>query len=197
MILPPLFKKAIQILESLPDIGPRQAIRLFMWLIKTDRKYQKQFLDTLSTLFQEVKFCQECFSPSLQKRCSICSDSKRKDDLLMIVARETDVISIETSKAFPGKYFVLGGLILPFQEKKLLSERLKVLAKRLKEGKFKEIIIGLPYTREAEPTRKKLESILKKFPEIKISYLGKGIPLGGEIEFGDPETLKEALTRRQ
>lgn len=197
MLLPPLFKKAIQIFESLPDIGPRQAIRLFMWIIKTDSQYQKKFLNIFETLFQEVKFCQECFFPSLQDICDICSDSKRRQDLLMVVARETDVISIETTKSFSGRYFVLGDLILPFKDNESVMQRLKVLAQKLKKSQVKEIIIGLPYTREAEPTKKRLESILSKFSKIKISYLGKGIPLGGEIEFGDPETLREALRRRQ
>jgi recombination protein RecR len=197
MLLPPLFKKIIQIFESLPDIGPRQAIRLFMWIVKKDEKYKKQFIDLFQTLFQEVKFCEDCFFPSLENRCDICKDPRRSEEILMVIGRETDLISIETTKAFEGKYFILGGLILPFEEKTLIEERLNILQERLKKEKIKEVIIGLPYTREAEPTRKKLESILKRFPKIKISYLGKGVPSGGEIEFGDPETLKEALERRK
>jgi len=196
-MLIPLFKKIIEFFDSFPEIGPRQAMRLFFWLIKQDEKTKKQFLENLETLFENVNFCQNCFFPTTEKLCSICSNPKRRDDIIALVARETDVLSLETTKVFKGKYFILGGLILPFEDKGLVKERLKIFEERIREGKIKEITIALPYTREAEPTLKYLEILKKRFPEIKFSYLAKGIPLGGEIEFIDPETLKEAFEKRE
>jgi recombination protein RecR len=125
-MLIPLFKKIIEFFDSFPEIGPRQALRLFFWLIKQDEKTKKQFLENLKTLFENVNFCQNCFFPTIEKLCSICSNPKRRDDLVALVARETDVLSLETAKIFKGKYFILGGLILPFEDKSLVKERLKI-----------------------------------------------------------------------
>lgn len=197
IMLIPLFKKIINFFDSFPEIGPRQAIRLFFWLIKQDKKFQEEFLENLKTLFENVKFCQNCFFPSIDSLCSICSNPKRDDSVVALVARETDLITLETAKIFKGKYFVLGGLILPFEDKSLIKERLKIFEERLKSGKIKEVVIALPYTREAEPTLKHLETLIKKYTKIKFTKLAKGIPLGGEIEFIDPETLKEALEKRR
>jgi recombination protein RecR len=196
-MLIPLFKKIIEFFDSFPEIGPRQAMRLFFWLIKQDEKTKKQFLENLKTLFENVNFCQYCFFPTVEKLCSICSNPKRRDDLVALVARETDVLSLETAKIFKGKYFILGGLILPFEDKSIIKERLKVFEERLRKGKINEVIIALPYTREAQPTLKHIEILKRKFPEIKFTSLAKGIPLGGEIEFIDPETLREAIEKRE
>ncbi|GBD34367.1 Recombination protein RecR [bacterium HR35] len=196
-MLPPLFKKIINFFNRFPEIGPRQALRLFFWLVKQPEENKKEFLESLKVLIESVKFCKYCFFPSLEEVCSICSNPKRNEEILMIVARETDVLTLETTKIFKGKYFILGGLILPFEEKSLIKERIKFLETRLKENKIKEVIIGLPFTREAEPTIKFLENILKKYSKIKITKLAKGIPAGGEIEFTDPETLKSALEQRK
>jgi recombination protein RecR len=195
-MLIPLFKKIIEFFDSFPEIGPRQALRLFFWLVRQNKSSQQKFLENLKILFENVNFCQSCFFPTVEKLCSICSNPKRKDDLIALVARETDVLSLETSKIFKGKYFILGGLVLPFEDKALIKERLKIFEERLETGKITEVIIALPYTREAEPTLKHIEIIKRKFPEIKFTYLAKGIPLGGEIEFSDPQTLKEAIEKR-
>jgi recombination protein RecR len=197
-MLPPLFKKIINFFNKFPEIGPRQAIRFFFWFLKQDQREKEEFLENLKALVENAKFCKFCFFPSLEEVCSICSDPKRLSEVLMIVARETDVLSLETAKVFKGKYFVLGGLILPFEEKSFIKERLKYLEERLKEEKnIKEVIIGLPFTREAEPTLRYLENLLKKYDKIKVTKLAKGIPAGGEIEFTDPETLKSAIEQRK
>jgi recombination protein RecR len=197
-MLPPLFKKIINFFNKFPEIGPRQAIRFFFWFLKQDQREKEEFLENLKALVENAKFCKFCFFPSLEEVCSICSDPKRLSEVLMIVARETDVLSLETAKVFKGKYFVLGGLILPFEEKSFIKERLKYLEERLKEEKnVKEVIIGLPFTREAEPTLRYLENLLKKYDKIKVTKLAKGIPAGGEIEFTDPETLKSAIEQRK
>jgi len=197
-MLPPLFKKIINFFNKFPEIGSRQAIRFFFWLLKQNQEEKLEFLENLKALLENTKFCKSCFFPSLEELCPVCSDPKRLNEIIMIVARETDVLSLETARIFKGKYFVLGGLILPFEEKNLIKERLKKLEERLKKEKeIKEIIIGLPFTREAEPTLKYLENLLKKYDKIKITKLAKGIPVGGEIEFTDPETLKSALEQRK
>lgn len=195
-MLIPLFKKIINFFDSFPEIGPRQALRLFFWLIKQDEEDKKKFLENLEVLFEKTRFCENCFFPTVDKLCSICSNPKRQNNLVALVARETDVLSLETARTFKGKYFILGGLILPFENKSLVRDRLRIFENKLSTGVIEEVIIALPYTREAEPTLKYIQLVKKKFPHIKFSHLAKGIPLGGEVEFADPETLKFALEQR-
>ncbi|MCS7200911.1 MAG: toprim domain-containing protein [Patescibacteria group bacterium] len=196
-MLIPLFKKVINFFDSFPEIGPRQALRLFFWLIRQKEETKKNFLANLETLLEKTHFCHNCFFPTVEEFCPICSDPKRQDDIIAVVARETDVLSLETAKIFKGKYFILGGLVLPFEDKTLIKERIKVLEERLEQNnRFKEVIIALPYTREAEPTLKYLNILRKKFPDIKFTFLARGIPTGGEVEFADPETLRSAFLGR-
>jgi recombination protein RecR len=193
-MVPPIFKKIIQILDSFPEIGPRQAWRLFFWFIKQDKKFQEKFLESFDILIKDLNFCKECYFPTIgSDLCEICSDKRRDRSKICIVSRETDLITIENLKRYRGLYFVLGGLILPFEDKKIVEERLKKLKERLdKDKNIKEVILALPLTKEAEPTRKELEKILSSY-NIIIKTPKRGIPTGGEIEFIDPETLKEAL----
>jgi recombination protein RecR len=190
----PFFKKIVEIFDSFPEIGPRQSWRLFFWFIKQDYKFKKKFLNFFELLINKLNFCEKCFFPTLEETiCFICSDQKRNISQLCIVARETDLITIENLKKYKGLYFVLGGLILPFENKELIKERFKKLEERfISDKNLKEILIALPLTREAEPTRQALERLLSKF-NFKIIKIRRGIPTGGEIEFIDPETLQEAL----
>jgi recombination protein RecR len=191
----PLFKKIIEIFDSFPEIGPRQAWRLFFWFLKQDQKFKNKFLDYFKLLIEKLNFCEKCYFPTVdEKLCEICSDTKRDFSKLCLVARETDLITIENLKRYKGVYFVLGGLILPFEDKEILRERMKKLSERLAvDKKIKEVIIALPLTRDAEPTRKEVEKIISKFNHLNIKKPKRGIPTGGEIEFIDPETLREAL----
>lgn len=196
-ILPPLFKRIIEFFDSFPEISSRQALRLFFWLVKQDEKTKKKFLENINITLREIQFCQNCFFPTINKLCNICADSRRRDDVIAIVARETDVLTLESAKVFQGKYFILGGLILPFENKSIIRERLKILESRLSNNQYKEIIVALPYTREALPTIKHLNIIIKKFSKLKFTFLARGIPLGGEIEFIDPETIKLSFVERK
>ncbi len=186
-MLIPLFKKIIDFFDSFPEIGTRQAIRLFFWLVRQDKNFKQAFLDNFKILFENVSFCENCFFPTTEKLCSICLNPKRDDKLIAVVARETDVITLEETKIFKGKYFILGGLILPFEDKSLIKERFKIFEERLASKKIDEVLIALPYTREAEPTLKYIEIFIKKYPEVKFTRLARGIPLGGEIGSRDIE----------
>jgi len=196
-MLLPIYKKIINFFNSFPEIGPRQAIRFFFWLLKQPEEKKKEFFEDLKLVLEKTRFCEFCFFPTTEKYCSICSNPNRSHKVIMVVARETDVLSLETARLFKGRYFILGDLILPFKDNKLPKERLKILEERLSKNEIEEVIVGLPFTREAEMTSKYLENLSKKYAKIKFTKLAKGIPAGGEIEFTDPETLKEALKRRE
>ncbi len=202
-MLPPIFKRFIQLLDEFPEIGPRQAWRLFFWLLRQDRKFLNTFSETLRVIAEQTQPCARCNFPAIgagkgdELLCELCSDSKRDGSTLCIVARETDLVTLEGTKKFKGTYFVLGGLLVPYEaEKELVRERLTKLKDRLSADKaIKTVLIALPFTREAEPTLQEVERILAPLTSLKIIRPRKGIPLGGEIEFLDPETLTEALFR--
>jgi len=193
-MIPPLFRKIIQIFDSFPEIGPRQAWRLFFWFIKQDEKFRNSFVELFKTLIENIKFCKECNFPIIDDElCEICKNPRRDKTILCIVARETDLITIENLKKYKGVYYVIGGLLLPFEEKDFVKKNLEKLNEKLAKNKnIKEVILALPLTKEAEPLRKEVLKILQK-NNIKFKDLRRGIPSGGEIEFMDPETLKDAL----
>lgn len=193
-MIPPIFKKIVQIFDSFPEIGPRQAWRLFFWLIKQDEKFKKNFLETFDVLIKNLNFCKECNFPVINDDiCQICSDPKRDKSILCIVARETDLITIESLKKFKGVYYVIGGLLLPYEEKDYIKNNLEKLREKLeKDKKIKVVILALPFTKDAEPLRKEITRILNRF-NLEIKTPKRGIPSGGEIEFMDPETLKDSL----
>ena len=106
-MLPPIFKRFVQLLDEFPEIGPRQAWRLFFWFLKSDKKFQNSFLDTLSTIKAQTSFCKSCFFPTTEGDfCDICDNSKRDKTTMCIVARETDFVTIEATKKYNGLYFV-------------------------------------------------------------------------------------------
>ena len=194
-MIPPIFTKFVELLDEFPEIGPRQAWRLFFWLLRQESGKRRQFFELFKTLSDQVSHCTICYFPAIGEMCHICADVKRDHSRLCIVARETDVLTIENSKKYKGRYFVLGGLMLPYEKRFDISKRLQDLPKKLKN--IKTVLLALPFTREAEPTAQEVERVLKHIPHIKIIKPQKGIPQGGEIEFLDPETLGEALFKQE
>lgn len=209
IVLPRLLKQFIDLFTRFPEIGPRQAMRTVFWFIRQDRKFFKDLRELVAVLPERIEFCDQCFFPldvqeNANKKCAVCQNESRDQRIIAIVARETDVLSLEKSKTFRGIYFVLGGLVNPFENNKLIEHRLKYLGARLKEllqkGQLKEVIIALPFTTEAEATAQEVLSLLKSASAtgtFTVSRLGRGIPRGGEIEFTDPDTLREALKERK
>jgi recombination protein RecR len=199
-MIPPLFKKFVQYLDAFPEIGPRQSWRLLFWYLKQDSKFQSSFIEILTLLKDKSKPCKQCFFPSLESDlCEICRNERRDKSLLCLIARETDLVTLESLKKYNGLYFVLGSLLLPYEDKEIIKDRLKILKERLEtDENLKEVIVALPFTKEAEPTYQEIDRVLQPFKDkIKISKLRRGMPAGGEVEFLDPETLTEALLERE
>ncbi len=197
-MFPDPIKKFIDIFSALPSIGSRQATRLAFKLISSGRAKIEETAEAVSDL-RYLKTCSECFfvHSNRENLCDICRDPKRRKDIIMIVEKETDLISIERTKKFNGRYLVLGDL----QKTGMLESVQKLRLKHLKDlvqkeiGVAEEIIIALnPNTYGDLNTSvivKELAGTAKK-----ITRLGRGIPTGGEIEFADEETLGQALERR-
>jgi recombination protein RecR len=153
-------------------------------------------------LKKKIKFCEFCFKPfearenSPQTLCEICSNPLREKKLLCIVANEIDLEAIEKTKKYKGRYFILGGTIPALKKADFEKLRIKELEKRLKENpEIEEIILAFNPNTEGEATTLYLERILKPYNK-KITKLARGLPVGGEIEYADEETLSFAILKR-
>ncbi|TSC69840.1 MAG: recombination protein RecR [Parcubacteria group bacterium Gr01-1014_46] len=199
--------KLIQIFSEFPGIGPKQARRFVYFLINRNEAYIEELKNQISELRKGVSSCFDCkryfFSKfDTQTLCSICSDKTRDTSILMIVSRDIDLENIEKGHSFLGKYFVLGGLVPILDknpEQRIRLKELLALVSRMSDKGLKEIILGLDANSEAEYTGNILKTSLSPITEkysIKISELGRGLSTGTELEYSDPETIKNALKNR-
>lgn len=195
-MLPQLIKNFIDIVSKLPSIGPRQATRLAFYLINSGKNEIGELEKAVADL-KKLKTCERCFFV-YSGSCPICSDKNRIQDVLMIVEKETDLISLEKTGKFNGQYLILGGLAKNGVLDPKQRLRLKNLAERIKKefSSIKEIIIALNPTTFGDFTSSLIEQEFKPLTQ-KISRLAKGVPTGGEIEFADAETLLSALEGRK
>lgn len=205
--LPESLRKVIHDLKELPSIGPRQATRLALYLIRSDGPALAEFGEHIEAL-RHIKRCEQCFfiHENTSDLCDICEDARRDTSRLLLVEKETDLMSIEATRRFTGLYLVLGeiaktGILEEWQKKRLHS--LKTFIARGSggpstssgQGKAKEIIIGFNPTSFGDFHASLITKELEPYAE-KISRLGRGLPVGGEIEFADEETLGSALEGR-
>ena len=198
--------KLTEIFSRFPGIGPRQAKR-FVYALLSRMNVTDELIRGLEELKSGVAQCQRCYrffaignssQTHHQNLCSICSDTSRDQSLLMIVPRDTDLDAVEKSRSFRGLYFVLGGS-LPILEKEPHKRiRINELRARMKsEGNiFKEIILAMNANSEGENTADFLKEELKPLTQAQFSELGRGLSTGAELEYADPETLKNALLHR-
>ncbi|MDD5710508.1 MAG: toprim domain-containing protein [Candidatus Colwellbacteria bacterium] len=192
-------RKLVEILSALPGIGPRQAIRLSFHLIRQGQGFQKELGDAVREL-EAVKICSQCFyvHENAGKLCDICADAGRDHSTIAIVEKETDLMSLENTGKYRGRYLVLGefgraGILEPDQKLKLKS--LKTWIAKACQGSAREIIIALNPNTQNDFVASQIGHELKGLA-AKTTRLGVGIPSGGEIEFADEETLGGALKGR-
>ncbi len=198
--------RLIKIFSEFPGIGPKQAKRFVYYLISRPESFIDEFKRDITDLRSNVVSCSECKrffvkNGGDKKLCDICS-SPRDESALMVVSRDIDLDNIEKGHAFLGKYFVLGGLIPildKFPEKRIRIKDLLSAVEKDASKVLKEIILGLDANSEGEYTsdyvKKELSPIAEKYG-IKISELGRGLSTGTELEYSDPETIKNALKNR-
>lgn len=199
--------KLIEEFAHFPGVGPRQARRFAYYLLTRDPETLKEFVDALAKAKKTVGSCTSCcrlFSGTTAKTatCQLCADTHRDQSLLMVVAHDVDVESVEKSSGYRGYYFVLGGTVPILETKPEERIRIKKLLSRVKEAAekgLKEIILALDLNPEGEHTSAFLTHSLSpivKEKDIKISLLGRGLSTGTELQYSDPETIKNALTNR-
>ena len=199
MKLPEPIQNVADELSNLPSIGPRQAIRLAFYLIGEKTEDVHKLAVNINNL-RKLKICKHCFFPhqNAGDLCDICSNPNRKQNVIRIVEKETDLISLENTKKFTGRYFITGpnpktGFLENGQRNRI--ESLKKNIEQDMKGKAHEIIFAFNPSSLGDFQAATLMKELAPFTE-KMSRLGRGLPTGGEIEFADDETLGSALERR-
>ncbi len=183
-------------LSRLPGIGPKSASRLAYHLIKTDSAYNEQLAADIAHIQDIVFACPQCGSYTETDPCPVCADPSRDRSLLCIVEQPQDVVTISASGAFDGLFHVLGGAISPLDgigpEKLSFAKMLQ----RIKEGSFQEIIIATNPTEEGDTTALYIRHLLKGRPDLSITRLASGLPIGGDLEYADRLTLARSLRGR-
>ncbi len=196
--VPAPVQNLIDAFSRLPGIGPRTASRLTFFLLRNHDDIGLKLAEALINLKSATGLCKDCFNITLsgQDRCEICSNDQRDQDVICVVEAPMDVIVLEQSGGFKGKYHVLHGVLSPIEGINPEDIRLEPLFKRIADGKIKEVIIATNPSMEGDATalyiRKKLEPY-----HIRITRLARGLPAGGELEYADQNTLLRALSGRQ
>lgn len=192
-------KEVVKIFSKFPTVGERTATRFALYLLSLSEENVQEVCDAILALKKEIKLCSFCFNPFVaqkdQKECEICRDKKR-EKTICVVEKETDLWQIEKTKKHQGRYFILGGKMEFLTENQLGKIRIEELKKRVEEFKPKEIILAINPTIEGNLTMDYIKRVLKPYSQ-KITQLAKGLPLGGEIEYTDEETLNSALEGRK
>jgi len=206
--MPPL-DKLIAHFEKFPGVGLRQAKRFAFHILTLPPGETDELARLIISLAESVTECQNChrfFSESgvHQTLCKTCRDENRDTSKLLVIARDSDIDAIERSRIYDGYYFVLGGTVSllssPGTEQKIRAGALRArVEKAIASDTLKEVILGFAINPDGENTSRFIESLLKEqvaSDTITISYLGRGLSTGSELEYADPETIKSALTNR-
>jgi len=190
-----LLNQAVEQMASLPGIGKRTALRLVLHLLNQPEKDVQLFSSSFKQLRENIKFCKSCFNIAEHDQCEICANPKRGNDTICIVQDIRDVIAIESTGQYFGKYHVLGGIISPMDG--IGPEDLKIneLIERLDKGFIKEIIFGLCATMEGDTTSFYIYRKLSN-KNIKISMISRGIGVGNQLEYIDELTLGKSIMNR-
>jgi recombination protein RecR len=195
-MLPDSITQLIAALARLPGVGPRSAERIALHLVQTDSAIVKQLADSILIAREKIQFCTTCGSLTEKSPCPICDDSRRDSSLICVVERAVDILSVEKSGTFRGKFHVLGGKISPLDGVEPDDLKISDLEKRLSSEPIKEIIIALGTDVEGDATSNYLAKRLAR-PGLKISRIGFGLPAGSGLEFADELTLNRALESRR
>ena len=200
--LPAGLQDVIDYFSRLPGIGKKTASRLAFSLLQKTPEYQKKFGSVLSDLDESLGYCSECFHlcESDETKCTICKSEKRKNGIICVVETSLDVLAMEQSHSYFGRYFVLGGVLSPMEGIGPHDIRIHQLEEYLqKNPEISEIIFALSSTLEGESTSTYIWQKLENLPEFsgKISRIARGIPSGSSLQYIDETTLSKAFEGRQ
>ena len=190
-----LLENAVESLSKLPGIGKKTALRLALHLLNEDSLATEQLADSLLKMKHNIMLCERCYNISDPRVCSICSNPRRDENTLCVVADMRDVLAIERTASFNGLYHVLGGVISPIEGISPNDLKIAQLLQRTQKEDIKEIILALPATIEGDTTNFYIFRQLKDF-DGKISVISKGIAVGDALEYVDEVTLGRSIQNR-
>jgi recombination protein RecR len=191
-----IIQDVIDSLSRLPGIGPKGAQRIAFHLLKTDPQEVTDLAEALLTMREKVRFCELCGNVSQEQTCAICRDPRRDATLLCVVEESKDVVAIERTREFRGRYHVLGGAISPMEGIGPDDLRIRELMARLADGTVVEVIIATDPNLEGEATATYLSRMMGPLG-LTVSRLASGLPVGGDLEFADEVTLGRAFEGRR
>lgn len=197
-ILPKSLTRTISELEKLPGIGPKTAARLAYHLLRAPDNISLDLANSLSDLKKNVCYCSRCFNLSDSEICPICSDDSRDQTILCVVEDPLDLLAIEKSGAYKGLYHVLGGVISPVNGVGPDEIRVDELMKRIElDTSLVEVVLATNPNLEGEATSMFIsQKVTESGKGIRVSSLGRGLPIGSDLEYADSMTLKRSLEGR-
>ncbi len=183
-------------LGRLPGVGPKSAQRIAFHILNADTADVARLAQTLRRVKDEVRFCAICFNVAEQEQCRVCRDARRSDEVICVVEEPKDVVAVEKTREFRGKYHVLGGAINPLEGIGPDNLRIRELMARLAGGTVTELILATDPNTEGEATATYLALLVKPMG-IKVTRLASGLPVGGDLEYADEVTLGRAFEGRR
>jgi recombination protein RecR len=191
-----IIQDLIDELGRLPGVGPKSAQRIAFHLLQADSVDVRRLAEVLVEVKARVKFCTICFNVSEDDQCRICRDPRRDQSVLCVVEEYKDVVAIERTREFKGRYHVLGGAISPIDGIGPDQLRIRELMVRLADGAITEVILATDPNLEGEATATYLTRMLREFG-LRITRLASGLPVGGDLEYADEVTLGRAFVGRR
>ncbi len=183
-------------LAALPGIGPKGAQRIAFWLLDQPEEDVTRLAETLSRVKAQVRFCQVCFNIASDDLCRVCRDPRRDQTSICVVEESKDVVAIERTREFRGRYHVLGGSISPIDNRGPGDLRIRELVQRLADGTVTEVILATDPNLEGEATATYLSRLLIPMG-VSVTRLASGLPVGGDLEYADEITLGRAFEGRR
>lgn len=188
--------KLINQFEKLPGIGHKTAVRLAFYILEAPKEVAEEMAKVFLDAKEKVKFCSQCYNITETDPCEICSSKKRDESMICVVENVKDVVAMEKTHEYRGKYHVLHGAISPMNNITAADVKIKELLERLKDDEIKEVILATNPTVEGEATAMYISRLIKPLG-IKVTRIAHGIPVGGDLEYTDEITLIKALEGRR
>lgn len=191
----PALDNLVESLTKLPSIGKKSAWRLALHILENDEQYAYELAQRITHVKERIRLCQLCYNYSEEEFCTVCESTSRDNGILCIVEKGLDVLTVEKSGRYRGKYHVLGGALSPINGITPETLRIRELEERVAHGAVKELILALGSSSESETTSLYISRLLGSYP-VKVTRLARGLPAGMDLEYVDQITLVQALNER-
>lgn len=196
MAYTPALERLIELLSRMPGIGEKSAARLAFHVLRGDAEYAAALADAIRRVREDTRYCSRCFALTEADPCPLCEDPRRDDSMLCVVEEPSDLLAIERSHGFAGRYHVLHGAISPLDGRGPEQLRIKELIGRISDGTVQELVVATNPTVEGEATAVYLARLVKPLG-VRVSRIAQGISVGGSLEYADQVTVGRAIEGRR